>query len=210
MKVALVHASPDPGDGASRALDEIARELQSGGIDTIRFALGAKPVRGCMECGRCTRLQGCILDERVERFLPLVDAVDGFAFAAPARFGRQHTLLFEFLDQLWYWEARRNETSRLAFKPAAVVASVRGARSRCSFKTARAYLDARDMPVVAADAKGIVHGATSTEAERDLEGLEAMRAAARSLAAQLRQLERESTAGRAPAPRRYNPNDRIV
>ena len=51
MKALLVNGSPFKEGNTYLALNEVARTLQSEGIETEILQLGNKPVRGCIACG---------------------------------------------------------------------------------------------------------------------------------------------------------------
>ena len=55
MKVLLVNGSPFKEGNTYLALNEVARTLQSEGINTEILQLGNKPVRGCIACGGCRK-----------------------------------------------------------------------------------------------------------------------------------------------------------
>ena len=199
MKVWLVDGGTVEHGGTERALSEMARTLEAEGVETERYWVGAKPIRGCMQCGRCTRLQGCIHDPAVRDFVPHVAEADGFVFGAPARLGRLDSQLIEFLDQLIFWECRENAPSLLPYKPVVAVANVRGPGG-CSFKTVERFFAARKMAMVGAAHKPIVRGGTAQEVERDAAGLAALRENAHAMATDLRAIESARRA-RVPAPK---------
>ena len=51
MKVLLVNGSPHKQGNTFTALQELARTLESEGLETEILQLGNKPVRGCIGCG---------------------------------------------------------------------------------------------------------------------------------------------------------------
>ncbi|MFR7732489.1 MAG: flavodoxin family protein [Collinsella sp.] len=58
MKVLLVNGSPKANGNTARALAEVAKQLSAEGIDSEVFQLGAKPIRDCIGCGQCGKLDG--------------------------------------------------------------------------------------------------------------------------------------------------------
>ena len=50
MKVLLVNGSPHKNGCTNRALEEVARSLETEGIEAELFWIGAKPVGGCVAC----------------------------------------------------------------------------------------------------------------------------------------------------------------
>ena len=66
MKVLLVNGSPKANGNTARALAEVAEQLRAEGIDTEMFQLGAKPIRDCIGCGQCGKLDcRCTFDDDV-------------------------------------------------------------------------------------------------------------------------------------------------
>ena len=66
MKVLLVNGSPKANGNTARALAEVAEQLHAEGIDTEVFQLGAKPIRDCIGCGQCGKLDcRCTFDDDV-------------------------------------------------------------------------------------------------------------------------------------------------
>ena len=55
MKVLLVNGSPHKNGSTDRALQEVAKTLEAGGVETEIFQLGKGPVQGCTGCGGCGR-----------------------------------------------------------------------------------------------------------------------------------------------------------
>ncbi len=53
MKVLLINGSPRKNGNTFTALSEIAKTLQSEGLETEIVWIGNKPIRGCIACGTC-------------------------------------------------------------------------------------------------------------------------------------------------------------
>ena len=54
MKVLLVNGSPHKNGSTDRALQEVAKTLEAGGVETEIFWIGTAPIGGCIGCGGCT------------------------------------------------------------------------------------------------------------------------------------------------------------
>lgn len=67
MKVLLVNGSPRKEGNTFTALQELARTLESEGLETEILQLGNKPVRGCIGCGVCKKKANgrCTFDDDV-------------------------------------------------------------------------------------------------------------------------------------------------
>ena len=85
MKVLLVNGSPKANGNTARALAEVAEQLNAEGIDTEVFQLGAKPIRDCIGCGQCGKLDcRCTFDDDVvNELIAAAEQADGFVFGSP-------------------------------------------------------------------------------------------------------------------------------
>ena len=86
MKVLLVNGSPKANGNTARALAEVAEQLHAEGIDTEVFQLGAKPIRDCIGCGQCGKLDcRCTFDDDVvNELIAAAEQADGFVFGSPS------------------------------------------------------------------------------------------------------------------------------
>ena len=67
MKVLLINGSPRQEGNTATALKEVAKQLNTEGIDSEIVWIGNKPIRGCIACGQC-KIQGlgrCIFDDDI-------------------------------------------------------------------------------------------------------------------------------------------------
>lgn len=55
MKVLLINGSPRENGNTFTALSEVAKTLNSEGIDTEIISIGKMAVQGCIACGMCGR-----------------------------------------------------------------------------------------------------------------------------------------------------------
>ena len=55
MKVLLINGSPRKNGNTFIALSEVAKTLQTEGIETEIACIGNKPVRGCIACNACRK-----------------------------------------------------------------------------------------------------------------------------------------------------------
>lgn len=199
MNVALVNGSPHKHGCTDRALQEIQRTLAEEGVDSQIFWIGAKPVGGCMACGGCARSQGCVINDKVNEFLPIAREADAFVFGGPVHFGHAAASLLGFMDRVFYSGSRLEGPSIFAHKPAAAVASARRSGTTCSFDDITKFFTISQMPVVSSRYWNNVHGNTAEEVEQDEEGLAVMRQLAHNMAWELRCIEAARAAG-VPGP----------
>ena len=82
MKVILVNGSPNEYGCTYTALSEAAKTLNEAGIGTEFFWIGKKPMQGCIACVGCGRKGKCVFDDKVNEFIELAHAADGFIFGS--------------------------------------------------------------------------------------------------------------------------------
>ncbi len=190
MKVLLVNGSPHANGCTYTALCEVAKELESKGIETEIFQLGVKPIAGCIACGSCSKTGKCFLNDKVNEFLEKVDEADGFVFGSPVYYAGAAGQLSSFLDRLFYGRA-----SRFAGKLGAAVVSCRRGGASAAFDQINKYFMINNMPVVSSQYWNQVHGNTVEEVVQDLEGMQTMRTLADNMAWLLKCIEAGRTAG---------------
>lgn len=91
MKALLVNGSPFKEGNTYLALNEVARTLQSEGIETEILQLGNKPVRGCIACGGCRKAgNGCCVfdDDFCNQLCRAAREADAFVFGSPVYYGQ--------------------------------------------------------------------------------------------------------------------------
>ena len=119
MKVLLVNGSPKANGNTARALAEVAEQLHAEGIDTEVFQLGAKPIRDCIGCGRCGKLDyRCTFDDDVvNELIAAAEQADGFVFGSPVYYAHPSGRILSALDRAFYAGSKA-----FAHKPGASVA----------------------------------------------------------------------------------------
>lgn len=195
MKVMLVNGSPHETGCIDRALEEVARALEEGGIATEVFWIGRKPVGGCVACGGCARLGRCAFDDAVNEFRAKALEADGFVFGAPVHYAHAAASLLGFMDRLFYSNGRAGEPDAFRFKPAAAVTSARRAGTTAALDDIQKFFTISQMPVVSSRYWNNVHGNTPGEVEQDAEGLWTMRQLGRNMAWLLACIEAGRAAG---------------
>ena len=67
MKVLLINGSPRQSGNTALALNEVAQQLATEGIDTEILWIGNKPIRGCIACNQCATksLGRCQFDDDI-------------------------------------------------------------------------------------------------------------------------------------------------
>lgn len=136
MKVLLVNGSARVHGNTATALQQIAQTLETEGIDTQIFQLGAGAYRDCIACNRCSDLDGrCVFDDDpVNEFLNLAAQADGFVFGTPVYYAHPSGRILSFLDRAFYAAAPPLPTSPEHPSPS-LAAQERAPASTCSTST---------------------------------------------------------------------------
>jgi multimeric flavodoxin WrbA len=193
MKVLLVCGSPHKEGCTHTALAEVAKTLQEEGIETKEVWIGNKPVGGCTACGACAKLGKCMYDDVVNEVLAEIDTYDGFIFGTPVYYASPNGSMLGFMDRLFYAGA-----AKMAYKPAAAVASARRGGTTATFDAMNKYFTINNMPIVGSNYWNEIHGNTAEEAAQDEEGLQTMRVLGNNMAWLLKCIQLGKEAGIAP------------
>lgn len=192
MKVLLVNGSPKTNGNTARALAEVAEQLNVEDIDTEMFQLGAKPIRDCIGCGQCGKLDcRCTFDDDVvNKLIAAAEQADGFVFGSPVYYAHPSGRILSALDRAFYAGSKA-----FAHKPGAAVAVARRGGTSTTFDVLNKYFTINQMPVVASTYWNNVFGAMPGEAAQDAEGLATMRNIGKNMAWLLRCIEAGKAAG---------------
>lgn len=192
MKVLLVNGSARVHGNTATALQQIAQTLETEGIDTQIFQLGAGAYRDCIACNRCSGLDGhCVFDDDpVNEFLNLAAQADGFVFGTPVYYAHPSGRILSFLDRAFYAGG-----AAFAHKPGASIAVARRAGACSSVDVLNKYFTINQMPVVASTYWNNVFGRVPGDADGDAEGLATMRNIGKNMAWLLRCIEAGQAAG---------------
>lgn len=180
MKVLLVNGSPEKNGCTYTALDEMVKIFDEQGIETEIMWLGNTPINDCINCGACGRNKNnrCVFDDDiVNRFLEKAEQADAFVFGSPVYYGHADGRILSVFDRAFFAGSRI-----FALKPCAVIASARRAGTTCAIDDLMKYPTISQMYVVSSMYWNMVHGFTSDEVKKDLEGLQTMRVLARNMA----------------------------
>lgn len=170
MKVLLINGSPHENGCTYTALSEVAKVLETEGIETQIFQIGKKPVRGCIACGACGKLGKCAFDDDpANEMMRLMQEADGIVIGSPVYYAGPNGALCALLDRAFY------AGSGFEFKPAAAVVSARRSGTTATFDRLNKYFTINRMPVVSSQYWNGVHGSTPDDVKKDEEGLQTMR-----------------------------------
>ena len=190
MKVLLVNGSPKPKGCTYTALCEIAKELESNGIETEIFHVGSKPIAGCLGCKACVKLGKCIQEDIVNESLEKFKTADAYVFGTPVHYASASGAITSFLDRVFYSSGKS-----FADKPGAVIVSCRRGGASAAFDQLNKYFTISNMPVVSSQYWNMVHGNTPEEVVQDVEGMQTMRTLAKNMAWLLKCIEAGDKAG---------------
>ncbi len=189
MKVLLINGSPHRDGNTSIALAEVARTLESEGIETKTVWIGTKPVQGCIACYKCNQLGRCVFhDDIYEELHAAVAECDGLIVGSPTYYAGPAGSLCAVLDRLFYSSA-----PLLRGKPAAAVVVCRRGGASANFDRLNKYFSIMSMPIVTSQYWNSVHGRDIGEAREDGEGLQTMRVLGRNMAWLLKSINNPSS-----------------
>lgn len=139
------------------------RAAQREGIETQVFQLGAKPIRDCIGCGQCGKLDcRCTFDDdMVNELIAAAEQADGFVFGSPVYYAHPSGRILSALDRAFYAGSKA-----FAHKPGAAVAVARRGGTSTTFDVLNKYFTINQMPVVASTYWNNVFGAMPGEAAR--------------------------------------------
>lgn len=209
MKVLLVNGSPHKEGCTARALKEIGNVLVENGIEYEIFHIGTESISGCKGCKACLNLGKCVIDDLVNEFAEKAATADGFFFGSPVYYAAANGSLTAFMDRLFYSD-KCSKRNRLAFKPAAAVASARRAGTTPTLDQLNRYFAISCMPIITSTYWNEVHGNAAEEVEQDGEGLRTMRNLARNMAWFLKMKELAQNNGIELPQMEYKPSTNFI
>ncbi len=185
MKVLLINGSPRERGNTRLALEEVARTLETQGVETVIIDLGKKAVQGCIACGWCGRNGRCTYNDALYEQIRQVitDGIDGFVVGSPVYYGGPNGSVCALLDRVFYSLGRF-----LKFKPAASVVVCRRGGASATFDRLNKYFTMMNMPVVSSQYWNMVYGQTPGQAALDEEGMQTMRTLGRNMAWMIQKL----------------------
>lgn len=198
MRVLMINGSPHEHGCTYTALTEVAKALESQGIETQLVSLGNLAVRGCSACGGCRKAGKCVFDAEpgdalVNRIAEEARRSDGFVFGSPVYYASANGSLFALLDRLFF-----SASDALRHKPAAAVVSARRGGTTTALHDIENYFTINQMPLVSSTYWNMVHGSNAEQVAFDEEGLQTMRNLGRNMAWLLHCIEAGKNAGYVP------------
>ncbi len=178
MNVLLINGSPNKKGCTYTALCEVAGQLNKQGIETNIFHIGDKPIRGCLNCGKCAESGYCTFtDDLVNVCIDLAKKANGIVIGSPVYYAAPNGALCAFLDRMFFMK-----DSGYAYKPAAAIVNCRRGGASAAFDRLNKYFTISNMPIVSSQYWNSTHGLTPEEVKQDLEGLQTMRTLGKNMA----------------------------
>jgi len=186
MKVLLINGSSKEKGCTYTALSEVADSLEKEGIEWEIMNTSNKPVRDCIACGQCSKLNNaCVFnDDIINEIINKAEAADGIIFGTPVYYAHPSGKILSILDRVF-----KAGSNVFAHKPGAAVASARRAGTTAALDVLNKYFTISEMPIVSSSYWSMVHGNTPDEVKQDEEGLQIMRNLGKNMAWLLKCIE---------------------
>lgn len=175
-KVILLNGSAHVSGCTATALNEMIKVFSEEGIETELIQVGAKDIRGCISCNRCSEEGRCIFDDLVNEVAPKFEEADGLVVGSPVYYASPNGTIISFMDRLFY----STQFSKHMKVGASVVSCRRGGNT-ATYDVLNKYFTISGMPVASSTYWNQVHGFTAEDVKKDLEGLQTLRNLARNM-----------------------------
>ncbi len=188
MKALLINGSARANGNTRIALEEVGKTLKENGVDYEIVGIGAKPVHGCIACGRCREIGRCVFDDDpCNLFAEKLATSDALIVGTPTYYGQPNGALLAVMQRLFY------SRSDLAMnKPAAGIAVCRRGGATAALQSLTMMFQLQHMPMVTSQYWNIAYGRAEGEAALDTEGMQTMRALGRNMAFLLKRIHSSS------------------
>ena len=194
MKVLLLNGSTRKNGCTYLALSEVAKVLETEGVETEIVQLGGGTVRDCTGCNGCAGKGQCVFgDDMVNEIIAKAKEADGFVFGSLVYFAHPTGRFLSVLDRMFYAGGEA-----FFHKPGAAVVTARRAGTTASLDVLNKYMTDAQMPVVSSTYWNMVFGPAPELVEQDKEGLQTMRNLGRNMAWLLGCIETGRQQGRTP------------
>ncbi len=188
MKALLINGSARANGNTRIALEEVGKTLKENGVDYEIVGIGAKPVHGCIACGRCREIGRCVFDDDpCNLFAEKLATSDALIVGTPTYYGQPNGALLAVMQRLFY------SRSDLAMnKPAAGIAVCRRGGATAALQSLTMMFQLQHMPMVTSQYWNIVYGRAEGEAALDTEGMQTMRTLGSNMAFLLKRIHSSS------------------
>jgi len=175
MKVIAFNGSPKENGNTATAINAVAEQLRTLGVEVEILQVGNKAIRGCLACGVCAnnKDEKCVIkDDVVNEYFQKAKEADGIILSSPVYFSGIAGTMKSFLDRLFYVASANGGVFR--HKVGANVVAVRRSGGVATFDGLNHYFLFAEMPIASSNYWNVVHGKTPGESSQDLEGMQTM------------------------------------
>jgi len=193
MKVLMINGSPRKKGNTFLALSEVAKTLETLGIESEIVQIGNNAVRGCIACGQCQmkQLNRCVFDDDVcNRISEKLDTADALIVGSPVYYGQPNGSVLSLIQRMFF-----SAGAKVQNKPAAAVCVCRRGGATAAFETMNMPFQMMNMPVVTSQYWNIVYGREEGQAALDTEGMQTMRTLASNMAWLLKKIHADGQPG---------------
>ena len=176
MKVLLINGSPRTNGNCARLLNEATKVFTAEGVETVRYDIGTKDVRGCIACGACATKGECVLGGDLPYLAKVLASADGLIVASPVYYASPNGSVLSLLDRLFM-----SVNCDLRMKVGASFAVARRAGTVATFDVLNKYFTINQMPIASGRYWNNGFGRAAGAVERDEEGLQNARIVARNM-----------------------------
>jgi len=184
MKVIAFNGSPHTSGVIQSALEFMAEELESQGIETEIIQIGKENIRGCIACEKCRELGRCVYDDDpVNKSAEKIKNASGIIIGSPVYYGSIAGNCKCFLDRLFF------PGIDLKYKAAAALVSCRRSGGINAFHQMNNYFNLAKAFISPSVYWGVIHGNNRDELLQDLEGIHVVRDMVQNMAWLVKALE---------------------
>ncbi len=180
MKVLLLNGSPHKNGSVFTALNVMAKILENENIETEIFQIGSE-ILPCKACYACSKLERCVIDDKVNEFTNLMAQSNGLIVGAPVYYASAASGVTSFLDRAFFSGSRRKQNI-FAHKPATSFVNARRAGTTAALDQINKYFSISQMPIISGRYWNMVHGMSPEETLKDEEGIQNLEIAAKNMA----------------------------
>lgn len=182
MKVLLFNGSPHKDGCTYTALTEIANTLKDEGVESEIYHVGNEPIISCRACRACASFGKCVVNDKVNEFVDLMETCDGLIIGSPVHYASSSGATVAFLDRAFFSAFMSGRGEIFEHKPGLAIVSARRAGTTATLDQLNKYFTITQMPIISGRYWNMVHGSNPDEVRQDLEGMQNMRILARNMA----------------------------
>ena len=180
MKVLAINGSPHEHGTCRAAIDVFAVQLQEEGVETQIITVGGDPVRGCIGCNACRKMETpkCTFgDDMVNDIIEAAKTADGILVFTPVHFCGIAGALKCVLDRTFY-----AGKGYMKHKVGMGFAVLRRSGGTATFDVINHYFEFAQMPIASSHYWNVVHGAKAADLPGDEEGIQILKVGAKNMA----------------------------